>query len=744
MAKAGSIRSFTDKVIDVLRRWAHRLHNCTIVFKPCRFSILIVLAAAFVMWRVDQGNDLLRDLAERTSGNVDNWLRFFFITGVLVWAIFSWYWSRIMLFLRFPGVPGNEKRLLKVRTWLPRIIGFAAMMSVAAALFKASSGYDTPKDAARILLLVYAWAMFIGAFVFLYVVSKRRKWMLNAYERLQKVRALQGQIASPLVGLLKTRQAADLDYGIRNFQDLPPSVQSVAGATLFCVVLLFLLFSFAIHQTAPLIGTAAILLFAAAGWIAFGSLLDFIGMRSRFPMVIFLLLIATIFSFWNDNHAVRTLPISPVPREARMELNDALQAWYKHQLKRPSPDGKYPLFIVAAEGGGSRAAYWTAAVLSKITDDNPSFPDQLFALSSVSGGSLGTAVYLAQLADAPVAPDGFRCLNNGGHLPLDKEPGEARTFKDVSKSVLGEDFLSPAIAALLYPDLVQRFLPLPVESFDRARALEGAWERAWSKHAGNDRLSRLFDDLWPGKGEAWMPVLFLNSTWVEKGKRLIVSHLRLTAEDFNDAEDINSFYTGQSLPLSTAVHLSARFTYISPAGSLKKDGIIYGRAVDGGYFENSGETTVIEILKTIDVLADKDPGWEQVRPIVIHISNEPVNPDVVDVSLSTPTKKRDKASRPQAYLNETLSPPITLLNTRAARGVYAREAVRWHVTDDNFLHFGLCKKTMEVPLGWALSDAVQKEMDKQLTTKCEGINGPVVFDNPGNLKTISEILKKRY
>ena len=422
MAKAGSVRSFIENIIKLLGRWADGLHHWATVLKPCRFPLLMVLIAAAAMLLVPQGTDLLRDLAERTSGtNVDNWMRFFFIAGVLAWAICSWYWSRFMLFIKFPGVPGDDKGLLTVRTWLPRLIGFLAVISVALALFKASYGYDTPKDAARTLLLEYAGAMLVGAFVFLYVVANRRDWMIAAYGSLQNVRAMQGRIVLPLVGLLKTRRAVDLKYGISRVQDLPPSVKLVAGATLLGVVCLFLLFSFAIQRTAPLIGTAAILLFAATGWIAFGSLLDFIGMRSRFPVVSSLFVLVIIFSMWNDNHAVRTLLTKPVPREERMELSDALKSWYQHQSRRPSPDGAYPLFIVAAEGGGSRAAYWTARVLSKITDDNPCFPDQLFALSSVSGGSLGAAVYVAQLTDAPVTADGFHCRTDGSSLPEAKE-----------------------------------------------------------------------------------------------------------------------------------------------------------------------------------------------------------------------------------------------------------------------------------------------------------------------------------
>src|SRR5437763_8070781 len=48
---------------------------------------------------------------------------------------------------------------------------------------------------------------------------------------------------------------------------------------------------------------------------------------------------------------------------------------------------------------------------------------------------------------------------------------------------------------------------------------------------------------------------------------------------------------------STAAHLSARFTYVSPAGSLRKrsEKEIAAHVVDGAYFENSGTATALEI-----------------------------------------------------------------------------------------------------------------------------------------------------
>jgi hypothetical protein len=82
---------------------------------------------------------------------------------------------------------------------------------------------------------------------------------------------------------------------------------------------------------------------------------------------------------------------------------------------------------------------------------------------------------------------------------------------------------------------------------------------------------------------------------------------------------------------------------------------------------------------------------------------------------------------------------MTLLNARGARGEYARETLKWHVGEKNFLNFGLCRKEVSIPLGWALSSLAQEEMEKQLTRmSC------AAFDNPKNLETIDKIVKARY
>ncbi len=64
--------------------------------------------------------------------------------------------------------------------------------------------------------------------------------------------------------------------------------------------------------------------------------------------------------------------------------------------KWPFDNSGDPVVVLAASGGGSRAAIYTAKTLMHLTTDLPEVADRLQAISSVSGGSLATAAYIAR------------------------------------------------------------------------------------------------------------------------------------------------------------------------------------------------------------------------------------------------------------------------------------------------------------------------------------------------------------
>lgn len=289
-----------------------------------------------------------------------------------------------------------------------------------------------------------------------------------------------------------------------------------------------------------------------------------------------------------------------------------------------------PMLVVSSSGGGVRAAYWTAAVLSCIIEresvrTGPAGADGaatgpvdpcgapadreavqrrrqgLFLMSGISGGSLGLVSYDA-------------------HRRTDRPSSAAAAAGSPTwyREVLGEDFLSPTIARWLFGD-VPNILLRRDGGIDRARALEREWERPW----GEDRalstgfLEQQLSD--PRTG----PRLLLNSYSAEDGCRLNVSVLSASESRpldhcnegsqtiLDGTTDFSAFArchddpddgTLDDIPLSTAALLSARFPFVTPSARIacesSDDGVTY--AVDGGYLDTSGASPIVELWPSVE------------------------------------------------------------------------------------------------------------------------------------------------
>src|SRR5205823_5599057 len=117
------------------------------------------------------------------------------------------------------------------------------------------------------------------------------------------------------------------------------------------------------------------------------------------------------------------------------------------------------------------AAYHAAMVLGRIQDLCPNFAQHVFAISSVSGGSLGAATFAGSAEALATNGDHIRC-------ELDKN---SEDFQHIAKEFLSGDFLSPLLWAGLFPDFLQRFIPVPFSLLDRSVGLERGFEESWAR-----------------------------------------------------------------------------------------------------------------------------------------------------------------------------------------------------------------------------------------------------------------------
>jgi hypothetical protein len=439
----------------------------------------------------------------------------------------------------------------------------------------------------------------------------------------------------------------------------------------------------------------------------------------------FLLLWAVLISPFADNHVIETLP-GDIQRGS---IGETFDRWFERlDREHPTPDGTHPVILVATEGGGIRAAYWTAAVLTSLTDTLPAFPEHTFALSGVSGGALGSTVYSALLV-----------RRSDTKFELDEytpQIGEEKSMRFAAKRMLSEDSLAPVLAAMTNPDLVQRFIPYPIMP-DRARALEGALERAWRDNI--DRRDGTEDDTFAGGFLKMMrghddraPSIFLNGTIVETGQRIVASNCRIDRESGPEelAESIDLYEAvGGDLRVSTSADNSMRFAYVSPAGTIRRPktndpggstldceaGDPCEHVVDGGYFENTGSATITDVLRVLS----RSRYASRVRPHVIFIQFEK-DPEPPVTSFK--------------FANEALSPMRALGAVRGSHADLARQELKNEVGPANWTAFTLVQRNAVFPLGWLLADRTRNLMDQQM--------GPNSAENGPNVRRIADLLKQ--
>ncbi len=348
--------------------------------------------------------------------------------------------------------------------------------------------------------------------------------------------------------------------------------------------------------------------------------------RLDFPIIPVMLALAAFLAWtdWNDDHELRRIDESgkPVASSAASvagpaeDVADAFEKWYDARIDKDNDEFKkpqgYPVYIVAAQGGGIYAAAQAVQFLTKLHTTCERFAQHLFAISGVSGGSVGAALYAA-LTDE-FSPTTAQCRGAGEiGTSAPRGPQMEKAQESAFELVRNDyDFLSPLVASALFPDFAQRFFAPPIPALSRARALEQSLEAAWAATAtkhfngiGRDALGRGVLASWNPGG--LKPALFFNTTEVGSGRRRIIAPFGFGRGFPTDARFL-PLTASYDVPVSVASVASARFPWLTPAAWFwgnaaippAKSDIARFHIVDGGYFENSGVATAVEIINRLE------------------------------------------------------------------------------------------------------------------------------------------------
>lgn len=652
--------------------------------QPAMLSIIVLALGFIVLVVLPQGKDAVLGLSEASFFD-----RVIFSLVSLVWALQIWYWARVSYIIRDFHLSKRSRAILDdgeqggesfypmwVKKFVPRGLGLLAFIVVMMSLFSMAIYADNTA------LWRQGQIFIVLTFLFLIFIIYRRP--------LFNLPALKDVLAE-----INEKCRAENREAV--FSDLPKRVK-ITVYILSAFSLTYVTLIIIDPHTFTFANGASVALACFSAWVPIGSWILFHSYKWRFPLFTILIILAVFFAMFNDNHLVRVMEnVKPVQQCLDHRVDEFLKKYPSvNEGSKETSDvtrtQEQPLVIVATEGGGIRAAYWTSVVLGAVQDKDGDFSKHIFAISSVSGGSLGAAVFTALVKEHQTNP-------------------RESFFKDAGE-VLKADFLSPTVGAMLTGDLLQRIIPFPIKYFSRGLALEKAFEYAWHDAIKSHRFSEAFTGLWQGDEKSCnIPSLLLNGTHVESGKRLIASNIHFShLSHLLDAEDIYDYLwentnKDREMRLSTAVNNSCRFTYVSPAGTLN-DGT---HVVDGGYFDNSGGSTALEVLSFILDRLKENP--RRLKIVGIVITNNPNVPEV----------------KPLTLLSGVLAPLVTFMNAWNSHALYSKCAFKEMIEDNDgiFLHFKLRSNKLNLPLGWSLSQEVRRDLNEQAKEQVDKLWPPV-------------------
>ncbi len=640
------------------------IKNIAKILSQSRFSLIIVLLTIIALEFVGQIKDILVGLShpESTAQVV------FFVLAVNWLAFQSWGWARY-IYNRCHSVENGLRSKAGYQRWLvdwlPRLYAMAAFW----AAYRAAKRAQVDDVAYGIIA--------VGLLVLMFLIYRR-------------------DIAKKSSAMLPKMSGNLILY----FTLAVMTVTTVAAI-------------WSPVEFGRILGAGAVFFVGLGSIIPIGTLLVSAARKNGFPVVGALLLMAVIFSPFNDNHRVRKID-GQTADTGSFTLAASMKAWLSQR------DKTKPMVLVATAGGGLRASYWTGVIMGRFQDQVPGFNKQVFAVSGVSGGSVGAVFYNGALAND------VDCVNSGA--------SNKPCFENKLLESIGQDYLAATATSMLYGDLIQRFLPFPLFS-DRAAALEESWEAGFARIYPDPEcgLEKSFNSFFKADAcgkKQWLPRLLINGTYEESGRRLLTTSFKVEPATFLDTYDFYELNGQVALRASTAALNSARFSYVSPAGTFGKEVDESfeptGHVIDGGYFENYGANTLTNLIDWMKQYSNV-PGNENPFSgglIVIAISNDSTIPLAQYAISAVPANAGSNG-----FMNEVLAPVLGLVNARSGHGMLAYKQLAQYTEQMKLkrkvemVHFYLESNTKEPPpLGWILSEQSKENMKGQITDthNCSG------------------------
>jgi len=563
------------------------LEDLKVVLRPLWLIIVMQLVVMLTFWCIPQGPDVLFAVIENYSGllrpevnSVDiHWLPLVgFILSLVYWSLASECCSRLLLHtadLTSTEIPlcrtwRRTKLALVVPSVLYAFPGVVVVVGLIRAYLSRTSVFDVPNLV--MLLLLLGLLSLVG--VLLYHIR------YGFFARLFFThRATPTQIRQVV------EQSGFWYHGY--FKRM-----------LWFTGVLILLMAVVPATTFRLLGPTAFICLGFGAWTVVYTGIQLLHKLKGWPQLPYktiILLLVVCSAYLNDDHPVRLLRFDPV-KDERLQMQQHFRDRMQDQHPAAQVCDTVPVVFIAAEGGALRTGCFTAMMLAKLQDSFPQFRRRIYGMSSVSGGSLGMGVFNAlQLADVP--------------------PQRQAVFV---RKFFAYDFLAPVAAKLMLAEPLNWLSVSHLPLCDRMLALEDAWLQSWQLAEWYTfSKSPVFNQGWQQWVRARPPVWCINTMEAESGMRGLISNAQVPEGEWYNSWDVLPSVYPADMPYVTAIGLSARFPFISPGGSITDSSGVRRHYVDGGYYENKGAVTLLDMLQSC---REATGDLVVIRPFVLQLS----------------------------------------------------------------------------------------------------------------------------
>ena len=452
--------------------------------------------------------------------------------------------------------------------------------------------------------------------------------------------------------------------------------------------------------------------------------------------------------------------------------DDAMKDWLEARLKdRPNvadhvkpAKKRFPVFLVAARGGGFYSAYHTALTLARLQDLCPRFREHVFAISGVSGGSLGASLFAA-ISDNIKESGSPGCAGNASR---------PRIFEATVKDYFTHDLLSALISTFLFYDIPRIVMPFIPSRFHRGTAMEASFAQAFDavkQPSWINPFEEPFFSRWSPNGHtpallfgsvsvsAPMPVtvgqIYFSSVkwmnealkelaqkWRDEGAKEVLEKARIDPETLNDPSIIKKFqdlseawgleqwnkkfaddnfvesiqlldiFPDINMLLGEAASISSRFPLVTPSASIAPENGVASQLqigvgdriqlADGGYWDNTGLDALVGVIKRLEATRER---WQRSDvEVTFHVIS------FFDPHFE-PNKTVFQIKEKSAVVSEAAVPLRAMIEMRPLSD--GRQFARLARMGYTPINFTLIDSRFNPALSWSLSNKTKLEIERR-------------------------------